>query len=95
MTEHQELEKLVAEAKAKLQTERPARENIDALLAEAAERRAKADSIEKRIKQQRIKFRETEQRLDLIFIICFVVAGLFAVIIFLAAFIGFIKWLFW
>lgn len=91
MTEHQELEKLVAEAKAKLQAERPARENIDALLAEAAVRRAKADSIKKTSRRWREEAERQEKVLNLIFVVCFGIAGLFG----LAAFIGLIKWLFW
>lgn len=71
--------------------ERPARENIDALLAEAAERRAKRDSIERTRRRWKEEGERQQKVLNLIFVFCFGIAGLVAV----AGFIGFIKWLFW
>lgn len=68
--------------------ERPAREAIDALLAEAAERRAEADQKRREIETH---LEQTERRLDLIFIISISMAGLMAI----AGFVAFIKYLFW
>lgn len=67
MTENEELEKLVAEAKQR--AERPPRESINALLQEAAERRAKADQEKRKI----AALEQTERRL----IIAGVIIGLF------------------
>lgn len=71
--------------------ERPARENIDALLAEAAERRAKRDSIERTRRRWKEEGERQQKVLNLIFIISFGIAGLFG----LAAFLAVVKYLFW
>lgn len=95
MNENDELKILAFEAKEKADfeksQERPARENIDALLAEAAERRASRDNIEKRIKQNRVEFRQTEKTLDLLFITITALAWIFGLLVVLAV----VKYLFW
>lgn len=70
--------------------ERPARENIDALLAEAAERRASRDNIEREMRELETLIERTDRRINIIFIVCFIALALLA----LGAFVGVIVGLF-
>ncbi len=90
MSEHEELEKLVAEAKRVAQAERPARENIDRLLTEAAERRAKRDSIERKRQHWKEEGERRDKLLSVFFIICFVIGILWFALVFAVA----LKYLF-
>lgn len=82
MSENDELKILIQEAKQKAafekSQERPARENVDALLAEAAERRARMQGIQRQMREVETLIERTDKRINVIFIICFIALTLLA-----------------